>query len=131
MGTARYLNSRAHLVQASSTGVTYPSPAVRSVAFSTTVASAGTVATLTTPGAGRRLRVHGGFVTPSAADTVFLRGVASAIFQWNGRGAANTPITLSVPVGGTALGSADAALVLDAGAGGTIVTGTVFVSEEG
>lgn len=130
MGTPAFLNSRAHAVPASSQPVTYAHPPVRALAFSTTVASAGTVATLYLPAGGSRFRLHGGWVTPSAADTVFLRGVASAVFQWNGRGAANTPIPLQAPLGGTAAASANAALVLDAGAGGTIVTGTIFLSEE-
>ena len=130
MGTRAYLNSRSHLGQSNAVGVLPAFGEPRALAISTTVASAGTVATLFVPRDGSRFRVHGGWLTPSAADSVFLRGVASTMFQWNGRGAANTPIPMNAPMGGTACASTNAALVLDTGAGGTIVTGTIFISED-
>ena len=130
MGTAAFLNSRAHAVPANATPVLEAYPPVKALAISTTVASAGTVATIYVPTAGTRFRFHSAFLTPSAADTVFLRSVASAVFQVNGRGAANTPFQIDAPPGGVRAASNNAALVLDAGAGGTIVTGTIFLSEE-
>ena len=130
MGSRNYLQSRAHLTPASSTGVLPPFTEPRAIAISSTIASAGTVATLFLPRSGTRFRIHGGWVTLSAADNVFLRAVGSAQFQWNGRGAVNTPISLSAPPGGTACGSANVSLVLDVGAAATAVTGTIFVSEE-
>ena len=130
MGTAKYLNSRvgprATETQVHETAFVIP----QRLSFSTTVASAGTVATLALPATGQRFRVLGGWVTPSAADTVFLRGVTSTNFQLNVRNVANGFCKLDIPPGGQAFASANAALVLDTGAGGTIVTGTIFYSEE-
>lgn len=130
MGSRSYLQSRAHLTPAGAQGVLPAFPEARALAIAQTVASAGTVATLFVPRTNTRFRIHGGWLTPSAADSVFLRGAASVTFQWNSRSAANTPIRLHAPDGGTACASSDIALVIDAGAGGTIVTGTIFISEE-
>ena len=130
MGTAKFLNNKSHAVPANSTPVTSEHPPVKALAIVQTVASAGTAATVFVPSSGKRFRLHGGWLTPSAADSVTLRGVASAVFQWSTRSAANTTIPLNVPQGGTAAASANAGLVIDAGAGGTIVTGTIFISEE-
>lgn len=130
MGTSKYRDSRAHAVQAGATATVDARPEIRAVTIAQTIASAGTIATLYVPPSGQRFRVRGGWLTPSAADTVILRGVASAAFQLNARCVQNGMWDIAVPDNGIACGSANSALVLDTGAGGTIVTGTIFVSDE-
>ena len=88
MGTAKYLNSRAHIIPANASAVLSTISGMRTLAFNTTVASAGTVATIALPTTGYRFRFHGGWVAPSAADQVTLRAVASAVFNIRVRGGA-------------------------------------------
>ena len=130
MGTAKFLNSQAHAVPASSTGQFPAGPATKTLSVSQAVASAGTVVTLMVPEVGKRFRIVGGWLTPSAADTITLRTPASVSFQLNVRSAANTLAPILLPPEGRSAASANLALVLDVGTAATIVTGTIFYSEE-
>ncbi|MCR4340886.1 MAG: hypothetical protein NUW01_13485 [Gemmatimonadaceae bacterium] len=123
--TAAYSNGPG---QVDGRGIKYPAN-ITAHPFSVTIASAGTVATVWLPVAGRRFRVTGYNFTPSAADTVILRSVASAAFQVTHRAAANTPITVPDLRWGISCASANSALVVDAGTAATVVTGTIFGDE--
>ncbi len=120
--------SRQAVIQTSTSGVKYPTNPVAHP-FSVTIASAGTVATVWSPAAGYRFRVTSYHITPSAADTIILRSVASAAFQVTHRAAANTPIVVPDLRWGVSCASANSALVVDAGTAATIVTGTIFGDE--
>lgn len=87
------------------------------------------IATLVTPASGKKLRLHGGCISVSAAGAVLFEDNAVSAFVFRTpKLAADTPYNFALDQP-AALAAADNVLK-GTGASGATITGTLFVSEE-